>query len=497
MAKDYADKRSFTETPEPRPAVPGSVDPTVATPGSTFMVHQHHATRLHFDLRLEMLNGEVPVLVSWAVPKNLPQSKGVRHLAIHVEDHPFEYGGFSGTIPAGQYGAGEVRIFDSGTYEVLEQEPKKLTIDLHGDRLNGVWHMVQTSSGDEKDQWLVMLRENRRPQEPLPDLVPMMATLVEESFDRDGWFFEPKWDGVRALAVCSDETALFSRNGNDITQTYPELRKLHERTVAVEAVIDGEIVAMHEGRPSFERLQSRINLRNERDIERATKECPVTFVAFDLLYLDGRSLIAKPFTERRALLEELFVPAGFVSVSPSIPNEGKLLYEATEAQGLEGIVAKRGDSPYRPGRRSKDWLKIKTTHTADVVIGGWSRGEGSRDRYFGSVLVGVYDDEGLRFIAAVGSGFTDKMLEQTMPLLRDLEIDDNPFTTDPRKDKSVWGKPIKDPHWVEPMLVGTVEFRELTSSGRLRAPTFKGFRVDKPPQECTYDSLAASTTSEV
>lgn len=497
MGKDYAGKRDFDKTPEPSPEVEGNVDPTTARPGKTFMVHQHHATRLHFDLRLEMFNGDTPVLVSWAVPKNLPQRKGERHLAVHVEDHPFEYGGFSGSIPKGEYGGGEVRIFDSGTYEVLEQEPRKLTIDLHGTRLDGIWHMVQFDGKESKktaaskNNWLVFLRENRRQIEPLPEIAPMMATLVEQPFDRDGWLFEPKWDGVRALATCTDQTVLISRNLNDITASYPELAKLHEQVVGVEAVIDGEIVAMHQGRPSFERLQSRINLRNERDVAQAMKTCPVTFVAFDLLYLDGKSLLEVPLLERKALLDELFVPAPFVEVSPVIENEGELLFAAAQAQELEGIVAKRASSVYRPGRRSKDWLKIKTTHTADLVVGGWTPGEGARSKSFGALLLGAYEDDELRFVGSVGTGFKDALLEQMMPLLESLATGENPFDSDPVKDKPRWGKPIRDPRWVDPLLVCIVEFRELTSSGRLRAPSFKGFRNDKDPTDCLFEDLAS------
>src|SRR5688500_17549785 len=200
-AKTYNEKRRFDETTEPPAKVyKGDVDPGEAKPGKSFVIHQHHATRLHFDLRLEMMNGNTPVLVSWAVPKNLPLKPGKPHLAVHVEDHPFEYGSFSGTIPAGQYGGGEVRIFDNGTYEVLEQEPGKLTFRLEGSRLQGVWHLFQTSKGSPKD-WLVRLREDLRPERDAPpDLAPMLATLGTEAFDDEGWIFEPKWDGVRALA---------------------------------------------------------------------------------------------------------------------------------------------------------------------------------------------------------------------------------------------------------------------------------------------------------
>ncbi|MDQ4065148.1 MAG: DNA ligase, partial [Actinomycetota bacterium] len=341
-SKTYSQKRSFDKTPEPPPAVEGDVDPGRARPGETFVIHQHHATRLHFDLRLEMFNGDVPVLVSWAVPRNLPWTPGEVHLAVHVEDHPFEYGSFSGTIPKGQYGAGEVRIFDSGTYEVLEQEPGKLTFRLNGERMRGAWHIFQTrKKGTDTKDWLVRIREDLRGEpDPLPELAPMMTSLVAEPFDDDRWIFEPKWDGVRALATCGvEETMLVSRNGRDVTATYPELAKLHDRVVAIDAIVDGEIVAMHQGRPSFERLQSRINLQNPHDIERMRKQIPVTFVAYDLLYLDGRSLLKEPIEERKRLLDDLIVPAAHLQVSPYIRGEGTTLYEAAKAQRLEGIVA--------------------------------------------------------------------------------------------------------------------------------------------------------------
>ena len=498
--RDYRDKRRFDETPEPEPSVSGNVDPTTARPGPTFMVHQHHATRLHFDLRLEMMNGRTPVLVSWAVPKNLPQSKGQRHLAIHVEDHPFEYGKFSGTIPAGNYGAGEVRIFDSGTYEVLEQEPAKLTIKLDGNRLKGIWHMIQTGGRkgkpqSKKDEWLVFLRENLRGDlDPLPPMEPMAATLAPEAFDDDDWIFEPKWDGVRAIATCTDQTVLVSRSMRDITPSYPELAKVHEQLVALEAVVDGEIVTLDQGRPSFERLQSRINLTNERDIKRATQTCPVTFIAFDLLYLDGRSLLKAPLEERKSLLDEVVVKTDRIDVSTYIEGEGTTLYAVAEQNRLEGIVAKKLGSPYRSGRRAKEWLKIKTTQDVDVVIGGWSEGEGSRSSRFGALLVGVFDGDKLRFTGAVGTGFSDRVLDDLMKQLEALKTDENPFDPDPREDRSKWGKALKSPTWVRPELVAKVEYRELTSGGKLRAPSFKGIRTDKNAAECTAESLGLETS---
>ena len=494
-AKTYNEKRRFDETKEPPAKVfRGDVDPGTARPGKTFVIHQHHATRLHYDLRLEMMNGKTPVLVSWAVPKNLPLKTGKMHLAVHVEDHPFDYGSFSGSIPKGNYGAGEVRIFDAGTYEVLEQEPGKISFRLEGRRARGVWHIFQTGKEGEEKNWLVRLRADERPPpDPLPTLAPMMATLVQEPFDDDAWIFEPKWDGVRAIATCSeDETMLLSRNANDITSTYPELAKLHERLVCFDAIVDGEVVAMHKGRPSFERLQSRINLQNERDIARVAKEIPISFIAYDLLYLDGSSLIKTPLEERKELLEELVVISDNVQVSPIVRGEGTMLYEAACAQNLEGIVAKKLNSPYRPGRRAKEWLKVKTTIEAELVVGGWSRGEGSRSSSFGSLLVGAYDEQGLRFVGAVGTGFSEKTMDDLMPRLQALVADDMPFADDPRTmGTGRFGKPIKDPVWVEPSLVARVEFRELTSTGRLRAPSFKGLRGDVEPTDCTFEALEA------
>ncbi len=489
--RDYTDKRRFDETPEPAATFSGNVDVTTARPGDSFMIHQHHATRLHFDLRLEMFNGDTQVLASWAVPKNLPLTKGKPHLAVHVEDHPFDYGQFSGTIPAGNYGAGEVRIFDSGTYEVLEQEPGKLTFRLKGERFDGEWHMILPEKMSAKDEWLVFFRKSYRPSpESPPELKPMMATLEREPFDDESWMFEPKWDGVRALAVCERETMLVSRNQKNMTASYPELHRLHEQLVALDAIIDGEVVAFHRGRPSFEKLQSRINLQNQAQVAQAMKSIPVSFIVFDVLYMDGRRLVDEPVERRRELLEEIVVPNGRIQISQAVVGEGTALSEAAKAQNLEGIVAKKLGSPYRVGKRTREWLKIKLTYDADIVIGGWSPGEGARTSSFGALLAGVFDDEGLRFIGAVGTGFTDRTLRELQPKLKELESDSCPFVEDPTGlPPSRFGKALRNARWCEPRQVAIVEFRELTSGLRLRAPSFKGLRTDKDPEECTLEAL--------
>jgi len=512
--RDYAAKRAFDVTPEPGATTAGNVDLATAKAGERFVIHQHHASRLHFDLRLEMFNGDTPVLASWAVPRNLPLVKGNPHLAVHVEDHPIEYGEFSGTIPKGNYGAGEVRIFDSGTYELLEQEPGKLTFRLHGNRLDGEWHMilpdnnkrgagsagpqtkggagsVGTQDGVDKKEWLVFFRKSfAPPRDEPPELSPMMATLERKAFDDDRWLFEPKWDGVRALAVCEQETMLVSRTRKNMTATYPELHRLHEQLVALDAIVDGEVVTFDKGRPSFEKLQSRINLQGVDAIERAMKSIPVSFIAFDLLYLDGRSLVREPVERRREMLEDLVVPNNRVQVSQAVVGEGLALSEAARGQNLEGIVAKRLGSPYRVGKRTREWLKVKITYDADVVIGGWSPGEGNRTTSFGALLAGVFDDEGLRFIGAVGTGFTDRVLKDVMAKLRAHESETCPFVEDPTGlPPSRFGKALRNARWCEPVLVAIVEFRELTAGLRLRAPSFKGLRDDKTPGECTYDAL--------
>jgi bifunctional non-homologous end joining protein LigD len=220
-------------------------------------------------------------------------------------------------------------------------------------------------------------------------------------------------------------------------------------------------------------------------------------VLFDLLYLDGKSLLSEPLEKRKELLQALVVPTDKLQVSPQVPGDGTALFEVAKARRLEGVVAKKLGTPYRPGRRGREWLKIKATYDADLVVGGWSKGEGSRSGAFGSILVGAYEGDELRYLGSVGTGFTDKLLGEVLKEMKKLETDDNPFNSDPRKDKLRWGKPIKDPHWIRPDLVARVEFRELTAAGRLRAPSFKGLRRDKDPEECLYDDLVAEAAPEV
>ncbi|MEX0875490.1 MAG: non-homologous end-joining DNA ligase [Actinomycetota bacterium] len=485
----YNRKRRFDETPEPAASFSGDVDPGKARPGETFVIHQHHATRLHFDLRLEMLNGKTPVLASWAVPKGLPRRKGKGALAIHVEDHPFEYGSFQGSIPEGNYGAGAVRIFDSGTYEMLDQKDGNIRFRLEGHRLQGVYRLVRTRMEGGKEQWLVFLSKDERPEpEPLPPLNPMLATLITRPFDDDEWAFEPKWDGIRALSVCDEETKLVSRNDRDVTVAYPELHEMHKQLVALDAIVDGEIVAFEDGVPSFQKLQSRMHVRGAHDISRLMKTIPVAYIAFDLIYLDGRDLRELSYSERRELLDQSVVATRWFQLSPFVQGDGRPLFEAASAQGLEGVVGKRLSSRYESGQRSKNWLKIKTTFDADVVIAGWNEGGSGGLR---SLVTAVYDGDRLRSTGTVGTGFDVRSREMLEGMLRPLETDEVPFSQAELK-----GKPeLRHAHWVRPELVATVEFRQLTAAGKLRAPSFKGLREDLDPRECTFAKLRDSAGS--
>ena len=463
------------------------VDPLTAPVGSQFVIQQHHATRLHHDVRLEMMSGDGPVLVSWAVPKGLPRRRGDRHLAIRTPDHEMEWGSFSGSIGEGEYGGGQVRIFDHGEYELVGRTQDRLTFQLKGERLTGVWHLVHTGPKDGKDQWLAMMSKDLHPPgDERPPARPMLASLTADAFDDREWGFEPKWDGIRAIAMCDEETRLITRNDKDVTVAYPELRRLHEQTVALEAMLDGEIVAFEDGVPSFQRLQQRMHLRDQGKIEEIARRIPVVYIVFDLLLLDGKDLTGRPLEERRRLLEEIIVPSDQIQVSPLTEGAGVALFGAAKKQGLEGIMAKRLSSPYVPGDRSKDWLKVKVTFDADVVIVGWTEGEGSRAGSLGSLMMAVYDDGELRYVGNVGTGFKTRSLPELYDRLVAIDETGPPFPQEVLRSRPE----LRRAHWVKPSLVAVVEHRGVTSAGRLRSPSFQRFRDDKKPKECTFDQLS-------
>lgn len=438
-----------------------------------FVIHEHHARSLHWDLRLERGG----VLVSWAVPKGLPDDPHRNHLAVHVEDHPFEYGSFEGTIPEGEYGAGSVTIWDRGTYEASVWTDREVKFHLRGRRVDARFVLFQTDGNN----WMIH-REDPPPAgwEPLPDLVrPMLATAGELPSDDGAWAYEMKWDGIRTVAyVEGGRVRLMTRGDHDATASFPELRGLGEALGARPAVLDGEVIALDDGgRPSFETLQPRLQVAAADRARRLASRTPVTYMIFDVLHLDGHSTLARPYRERRQVLDELGLGAARWLVPPSYPGPGAEVLDAARSNGLEGVVAKRTTSPYVPGRRSRDWIKTKLVRTQDVVVGGWTEGGGTRSGRIGALLVGVPDAGGLRYAGKVGTGFDEATLETLGRLLRARRRTSPPFSA------GLTAADRAGAQWAEPELVGEVRFSDWTRAGKLRQPSWRGLRPDKVPSE--------------
>ena len=470
----YRAKRDFATTPEPA----GGADAPAEAP--RFVVQEHHASRLHWDLRLE----HEGVLASWAIPNGIPADPADNRLAVHTEDHPLQYLDFQGDIPAGEYGAGTMRIWDQGTFETHLWNDGKVEVTFHGERQNGRYGLFPIGQrGREGSEKYWMIHRMDPPadagREPMPErLLPMLAGAGNLPRDESRWSFEVKWDGVRAIAyVKPGRLRLESRNLNDITGAYPEVRGILRDLGMREAVFDGEIVAFDDGgRPSFERLQRRMHVTSAGAVRRLAASTPVVYAIFDLLYLDGHSLMALPYEQRRARLQELELGGAAWRVPAAHPGRGQGLLDATAAQGLEGIVAKRLDSRYEPGRRTGAWVKIKHMRRQELVICGWLPGEGRRADRIGALLMGYWTaspQEGgqLRYAGRVGTGFTERTLTDLAQRLAPLRRDDSPFDDAPKLPRTVL--------FVEPQLVAEIEFREWTSEGVMRAPSYKGLREDK------------------
>ena len=456
MAKlgDYRRKRDPARTPEPFGGDGSSGAPV-------FVIQRHDARRLHYDLRLERDGA----LASWAVPKGLPLEAGERHLAVHVEDHPLDYGSFEGVIPAGQYGAGTVEIWDRGTYELLEEKRNGgLTVHLHGERVDGVWTLVPARLDGDERNWLLLRKDAAEAAAPVPELRPQLATLTEHLPTGAGWLYEPKWDGYRALVALRGGVAtLTSRNGKDLSERFRDVARAVVHAVRTpSAVLDGEVCALDEsGTARFESLQSGSGR--------------LVLMVFDLLVLDGEPVYLRPLEERRRLLEDVLDPASdAVRLSPAF-EDGPALLEAASAQGLEGVVAKRADAPYRPGRRTPEWQKLKLRQEDDFPIVGFTRGTGRRAK-LGALVLGRREADGLHWAGNVGSGIGDGDVESLLAVLRPLSRPTSPLVATPRMPRVR----AADVTWVEPTLAAEVTFAERTREGRLRAPVFLGIRDDVP-----------------
>jgi bifunctional non-homologous end joining protein LigD len=502
--KEYRRKRTFGKTPEPGPSRPRAGE------GRHFVVQKHQASHLHYDLRLE----HAGVLKSWAVPKGPSMDPHDKRLAIMVEDHPVEYQHFAGRIPEGEYGAGLVEIWDKGTYAVNAgpgEDPAKvmaagllkghIDFSLDGKKLRGLFTLVRLKPrGDGKNnQWLLMKRSEPAPapppppagrrrgaktdpppragsleerdlegavKKPFPSVAsPMLATLVDGPFDRDGWAFEVKWDGYRSLAaIKGGKVRLLSRNGKAQNAKFPTVAAALSG-FSVEAVFDGEIVAVDaKGRPHFQYLQNSMRAGEGR----------ILYYVFDVLYAGGYDLRALPLRRRRAILEKLLPVSETVRLSEAIEKTGRAFFRAAEANGLEGIVAKDLASPYRSGSRTREWLKIKAQKGQEAVLCGFTRPRSSR-KYFGALILGAYRKSKLVYIGHVGTGFTERTLKEIHAKLTPLVTPRSPFAEEPKTNMPVT--------WVAPRLICEIKFSEWTAEGLMRHPVFLGLREDKSSRE--------------
>src|SRR5438309_1785677 len=508
----YRAKRSLDRTPEPgaRPATPG------ASAGGLFVVHMHAARRLHWDLRLEM-DG---VLRSWAVPKGPSPNRADKRLAVHVEDHPLEYGEFEGIIPEGNYGAGGVIVWDRGRWVPLEDPEEgmqkgKLLFELHGYKLKGKWTLVKLKKGEKewllikekdgyaatdgalppesvlsgltveelkagKDRAAPLEKELTRLKAPrravaVEEAEPMLAETREQPCSKPGWLSELKRDGYRVRAARqAGEARLVTRNGHDIAPAFPEIARALAALPYEGLIVDGELVVPDEaGRPSFQRLQNRAKVSRALDVRRGAVESPAVLYVFDVLAFGGYDLRPLPLEQRKAPLEQIVPRVGPIKYLTHFEKDGEALYEQVVKMGLEGIVAKKADAPYRAGR-SPNWLKIRADRVDDFVVVGFTRPKGSRSG-FGALDLGAYQDGKLVYGGRVGSGFTAAELKDVSAAL-ERGIRPTPAFSGP--------VPQDAGHtWVEPALIAEVRYKEWTDEGLLRQPVFVRFRDDKPVTE--------------
>jgi bifunctional non-homologous end joining protein LigD len=458
--REYERKRDPKKTPEPFGAKKGRGKKPI------FVVQRHDARRLHYDFRLERDGA----LASWAVPKGIPLDPGARRLAVHVEDHPLDYATFEGEIPAGQYGAGLVEIWDHGTYDLVEEKKDGgLTVRLDGGRLRGLWTLVPARlDGDPKNWLIIRKRGDTAARREERGYTPMLATLAPDVPRGAGWTYEVKWDGYRALAYLREgEARLVSRRGNDLTERFESIAKAVEKALKTpDCVLDGEVCALDDqGRSSFSAMQQGTG--------------PLVYYVFDVLELEGEQLLERPLSERRETLEGLLDRRNRTVRLSETFDDGSALMKAAREQGLEGVIAKRLDSRYQPGGRTRDWLKVKTHGRQEFIIAGYTKGQGRRSGRLGSLILAVNRGGELHYAGNCGTGFTDNEIDKLMRLLKPLETDAPPFAVVPKMPKVRKG----GVQWVEPKLVCEVEFAEWTHDGRLRAPSYQGLREDKTPEE--------------
>jgi bifunctional non-homologous end joining protein LigD len=521
---EYRRKRRFADTPEP-------IGKTAPKGQKVFVIQKHAATRLHYDLRLEVGG----VLKSWAVPKGPSLNPDDKRLAIQVEDHPFEYRKFEGTIPEGNYGAGEVIIWDQGTYEpegtasTAEQiERGELKFRLHGHKLNGSFVLVRLRRSSGKPEWLLIKHKDadadpmwnieehnesvvsdrrlgnknrkglatekklaREKSAPSPSRLPgaqsapmpseisvTLATLGDKPFSDPNWLFEIKWDGIRTIAqIDNGKVRLLARSKRDVTAEFPEFQDLARHVRAGTAILDGEIVTLNQnGRSDFQKLQNRFGVSNPS--QKLIQSVPLTYYVFDLLYCNGFDLRKSPLLQRKELLRQVLLADRRVRYSEHQLEKGKDLFEAAQEQRLEGIVGKHIESPYT-GNRTPLWIKLKVLNELNAVILGWTAPRRTR-QYFGALVLGLYDQKELKFIGSVGTGFDQKTQKAILAQLEKLKVPRSPLREPPTLREKV--------EWVRPALVARIKFANWTDDDHLRAPVYLSLSKDRSPQDCTFSS---------
>lgn len=521
--KEYNQKRDFEKTSEPKGKEEKASEKLI------FVVQRHAATRLHYDFRLEMEG----VLKSWAVPKGPSLNPKDKRLAMMVEDHPYSYRTFEGTIPADSYGGGEVEIWDEGTYEALEKEEGKsdeevlleglskgsVKVILHGEKLKGEFALVKLKSAENENAWLLIKHKDKfaisesydaesyttedskvtahaekryknfkkktikntprkrnfapylSNQKKLDDYIkPMLATVSGEPFDDNDWIFEIKWDGYRAIAEITDTFKLYSRNGLSFLGKYTPIEESLKKQEH-EMILDGEIVAYNkDNRPDFQTLQHFGDNPN----------APLVYNVFDLLYLNGHSTTELSLMQRKELLKDALIESDHVKYSDHVESEGKAFFDEVSQANLEGMMAKKKSSQYHKGSRSKEWLKVKIERTEEAVIVGYTEPRGSR-KGFGALLLGTYQKGELIYAGHTGTGFSDQLLSEIYETLQPLVITEIPFREKPQTNMPAT--------WVEPKLVCTIKYSERTADNMFRHPVFVGIRDDKTTDDMVLESL--------
>jgi bifunctional non-homologous end joining protein LigD len=474
---EYRGKRHPGRTPEPIPKASSPRRSRKSKDELAFVIQEHHASSLHWDFRLEHHG----VMASWALPKGLPLDPNQNRLAVATEDHPMEYASFEGEIPAGEYGGGSVSIWDSGTYEVEKWSDREVALVLHGDRATGRYVLFQTNG----KQWMIHRRDPVPDGwEPLPaHFRPMLATPGELPKGK-GWANEFKWDGIRAgVEVEGGRIQVRSRNDADLTAAFPELRGLGESLGMTMALFDGEIVVLDpDGVPKFGLIQQRLHVTSPRVAARLAKETPASLMIFDLLQLNGLSLLNLPYQDRREVLESMDIGGDHWAVTPSFNGRGSEVMRTAKKNGLEGVVSKKVSSLYRPGHRSDEWVKTKLVRTQEVVVGGYTPGNGARRDTFGALLLGIPGPEGLAYVGKVGTGFSGQKQAQLLDRFRRAPRKTSPFASPPPLPKS------SGVVWTRPSVVGEVQFSDWTQDGYLRHPSWRGLRPDKSPKEVVRES---------